>query len=318
MNLPFLKETKQKLLSPLTLQLAQLFLTIFRNHPLITKEQKETFRPFFIIGSGRSGTTLLRTILMRHPAIAIPPETYGLLNAIKKYIRYNGLDWQDLVNVVLGEFHAHPTFQYWETDLWPIRFELYDTPERDRSLARIIHSVYQCYLQKHKSTATIWGDKTPFNTLRLKWIKKVFPRARYLHLLRDGRDVVSSYLKAKLMSSVEAACHRWNTSLDAADRFEKSCGPGQIISLRYEDLVEKPAELTDKICRFLEIEYLPEMIENMTVKLGDEALEHLKNVQNPINKKSIGKWKKHLSPEEQMLTIKLLKDRLIKKGYRVD
>ncbi len=312
------KEQLHNLWTPGTLKFAQMLLNIFRNYPLMTNDQKQCIKPFFIIGSGRSGTTLLRTILCRHPLIVIPPETYGLVNAIKKYIRYNGLDWQDLVNVSIGEFLFHPTFQYWETDLKVILQDLYTTPKDDRSLALIINQIYQSYIKIHKPAATIWGDKTPFNTLRLKWIKRVFPEAKYIHLIRDGRDVVSSYVKSKLIPTVAEAGERWNNSLDAVDKFEKKLVPNRIFTLRYEDLVNKPEEFTQTICNFLSIEYLPKMIENTEVHLGDDVLDHLRNVKNPINIKSIGKWKKHLNADDQKLTISLIQDRLIKKGYSLD
>ena len=133
MKLTLSREQLQPLWTPLTLKLAQLVLTIFRYHSIITKEQKKIITPFFIIGSGRSGTTLLRAILYRHPLIAIPPEAYGLINSIKKYIRYNGLDWPDLVNVVISEFSSKSTFKYWQTDLTQCFDDLYNVPKKDRS-----------------------------------------------------------------------------------------------------------------------------------------------------------------------------------------
>lgn len=274
--------------------------------------------PFFIIGSGRSGTTLLRAILCRHPSIAIPPEAYGLVNSIKKYIRYNGLDWKDRVNVVLGEFQSHSTFDYWETELFNNLGELYNCSKADRSLALILDYIYQTYLNQHKPQATKWGDKTPFNTLRLKWINKVFPQASYIHILRDGRDVVSSYLKAKLMPGVQDACVRWIQSVEAVDEFERKIGTSRILTVRYEDIVTNPTMQIRILCDFLGIDFIDDMLENTHANLGDDSLAHLKNAKKPINQTSIGKWRKELTAEEKRLTTKLISSKLIKKGYNID
>jgi len=244
-----LHEQLQNFWTPFTLRCAQFLLNLFRKYPLTTAEQAESFRPFFIIGSGRSGTTLLRAILSRHPDIAIPPENYGLINAIKKFIRYNGLDWQDIVNLVYGEFQSHEGFRYWETDLFKHVRRAYDCPKEEASLAFIIDCAYRAYMHEHKPDATIWGDKTPFNTLRLKWIHKTFPEARYIHLLRDGRDVVASYVKADLMPDIEAACDRWLRSIAAVHKFEKKIGANRVLTVRYENLVTATEDNVRHVCQ---------------------------------------------------------------------
>lgn len=309
------RKKAQSYWTPRTLKVAQLALDIFRKHPLITNAQKQHIQPLFIIGSGRSGTTLLRVILCRHPLVAIPPEAYGLINAIKKYIRYNGLDWQDLVNVVYGEFHSHPTFDYWQTDLFRSIRNLHESPAEEQSLALILNCIYKTYMDQHKPQSTIWGDKTPFNTLRLNLLNKVFPKAKYIHILRDGRDVVASYLKAKLMPSLEDACHRWNNSIDAVDKFEKKIAASQIFTVRYEDLVADPTKHVLDTCNFLGLEYCADMIENTEVFLGDDSLDHLKNTTNPINSDSVGKWRRDLNEEQQESTLRFIGSRLLRKGY---
>lgn len=261
---------------------------------------------------------MLRKILFRHPAIVIPPEAYGLVNAIKKFVRYRGLDWKDMVNLIFGEFYSWKSFEYWETDIFEEMRNLYDCPKTERSLAFLIDQIYRTYLKQHKPEATIWGDKTPYNTLRLKWIDRVFPRAQYIHLLRDGRDVVASYMKSGLILNLDDACVRWLQSVAAARKLEKRVGMDRILTVKYEDLVQDAGNLVPIICQFLNIEFSPTMLENSKVHLGDDFLSHLQNVKHPMNTQSIGKWKKDLTAEQQIRMLKLIKRRLLQVGYNVD
>jgi len=71
----------------------------FGGYPL---HKDEKISPFFIIGSGRCGTTLMRRILITHPDICIPPETFVLSQWISLYQRYNNTNWKDLVYRILS------------------------------------------------------------------------------------------------------------------------------------------------------------------------------------------------------------------------
>ncbi len=80
----------------------------FLGYPL---RGEERFRPFFIIGVGRSGNTLFRRILTAHSELHIPPETFVLGECIRKFKRYGRwLDWPDAVSLIMGLFAFHPEF----------------------------------------------------------------------------------------------------------------------------------------------------------------------------------------------------------------
>lgn len=288
---------------------------IYKSYPLTTRTQRREITPFFIIGSGRSGTTLLRSVLQRHDDIDIPPESHGSIpNSVKKFYRYGGLDWQDLVSVVLGEFTSDPYFKVWELDLSATQMRALELPEEDRSLAKIIDLIYRGHIETHKPEASIWGDKTPFNTLRLDWIQKVFPEGKYIHMIRDGRDVVSSMLKSGRYDKINDACRRWNLALDSVVQFEQEAA-NSVLSIYYEKFVRDTEMAVRDVCGFLGIEYSDGMLSNSDVYLGDDHLEHLQNVNKPITDKSVGKWKERLSEEQKRIAIKLMKQNLVKHNY---
>lgn len=307
--------TRQKLLHPLTLRLAQIAFDFTRTRPAIYEHQQSKIKPFFIIGSGRSGTTLLRSVLQRHPEIDIPPESMGRIpNCIKKYYRYGGLDWEDLVNVVLGEFSSFDTFELWNIGLCNVREAALSLPEEEQSLARLLDLIYREHIQTHKPNAVLWGDKSPFNTLRLKWIHRAFPMARYIHIIRDGRDVVSSYLKAGLVESVAKACEFWNMSLENVERF-KSRSQIELYTLYYEDFVSAPEDIIPKLCDYLSMPFDSIMLGSAPVDLGDNHLEHMKNVNKPITTASIGKWKTKLTDDQMQEASVRLQKNLKQYGY---
>jgi protein-tyrosine sulfotransferase len=292
------REQRQRLWDPVTLRLAQIGLDLFRRPKVTATLGSDYPSPFFIVGSGRSGTTLLRSILQEHPALNIPPETMGRLpNMIKKYFRYGGADWEDLVTICLAEFQSFDTFSFWQTDLEPVQQQLRQLPKNERSLDRIIHDIYRAHGGSHKPGATRWGDKSPFNTLRLSWLDRVFPDAQYIEIIRDGRDVARSYRQADLMPDLASGAQRWEQSIRAVTRFKRKAG-NRVHSLRYENLVADPESEIRKVCNFLNLDYRSSMITARDSELGDTSLEHMQNVTQPISEASIGKWKETLTAEE--------------------
>lgn len=305
-----------------TLKAIHVLHTLKSNKPLITNEQKQKKQPFFIISCGRSGTTLLRSVLYRHPLIDIPPETMSALtNSIKKYIRYNGLFWPDLVNMVIGEFHYQNHFRaYWQTDLRPYLPDLYNLPKEKQSLAHIIDVIFSAHMTQTKTTATIWGAKDPVNIFRLQWLVKLFPTAKYIYLLRDGRDVVSSlkYAKFPNVKTIGEACDRWNRSIKMFEKNKHKIPTNNLLSLKYEDFVGNPAQHTRDLCTFLNIDFLPNMLDTTSKadkQLGDTVLSHHANVKKPISKVSIGKWKNRLTEEEKTYVAKALAKNLKLHNY---
>lgn len=273
--------------------------------------------PFFIIGAGRSGTTLLRTILNNHPDICIPPESFGFRNGFYKFKSLQNCSWEVLSNAVLKSYSFSKEFFLWDLDLSPAFDQSKQLPTPNRTLADLIHLVFQSYLNAKDPTATVWGDKTPLNTYYLEWIFKTFPQAKFINMIRDGRDVVSSLIKANL-TNVQNGCLRWNLAVDNARNFESQLSSDNFITIHYEDLVTSPYNTIQSICMFLDIQFNKSMLANdqKTDKMMDvKYYEHFKNLLNPINNQSIGKWEKNLSKNEQNIVSNKLFQNLKLLGY---
>ena len=286
-------------------------------HPV---KSNNSYKPFFIIGSGRSGNTLLRRLLNNHSGLVIPPETYVLGKVIKRYRQNSGLKWADLVEYVFAAFEFHPEFETFDVSLQPLVQELKDSPVENRNLTYILNRFYIYCCRSISQGEIRWGDKTPLNTFYLERIFSVFPDAKFIHILRDGCDVVSSYLDAGIYNSIEQAAERWSESVSLVDKFY-NCHPGSGITIRYEELVSNPESTLMKISEFLGVEYEERMLhpptnakENM---MGDvERYAHHANVLKPISTSSIGKGRNNLSTEQKLVVDKIIGQQLKRLGYQ--
>ncbi|MFT5620718.1 MAG: protein-tyrosine sulfotransferase [Bacteroidia bacterium] len=275
--------------------------------------------PFFIVGSGRSGNTLLRVILNNHNKISIPPESYFLQSVIRVYIDavLSKKPWEAIVELCIEDIKTHKEFHTWNIDLNALSSELLGSP--NQSLQGIIDGVFRSYIKKHDEEATIWGDKTPMNIFYVHWLIKLFPNAKFINIYRDGRDVVNSYVKSGLIPNLKDACFRWNVSVDCASQWEQKF-PNNFFSIRYEDLVKNQVATISKVCEFLNLEFDDSIFDYLgkPSELGDVDLyKHHTNVKKPVNMDSIGKWKTQLNKKEQDQTNHWMKTNL-KKLYYID
>ena len=285
-------------------------------YQVINDESNLSCIPFFIIGSGRSGNTLLRSILSGNSDISIPPESYRIPFAIKKFHISNNRDWEDIVLQVLKEFGDCKEFYTWEIDITDVQKRLEDIADSKRTLSNIFDELFCTYAEKHSPGSKIWGDKTPMNTLYLDWIGTVFPRSKFIHIIRDGRDVASSYLKMERYDTILEAANRWINSIESAQSFGSKIKENYI-EIRYEELVTKPEEVIKDTCDFLDIDYDSKMLDHtkQVKKLGDTDKEHHSNLSKPISSDSVGKWRNNLSESDQESITKLLHKHLQRLGY---
>ncbi len=282
---------------------------------------KERYRPFFIIGHGRSGSTLLRRILTSHSKLHIPPETFVLGQCIRKYKSLGRrLNWPDLVSLVMSQFEFHPEFHTFEMDLAPLVQRLKHVRPEDRNLAYLFDAFFHHHAKTHGQEFERWGDKTPMNSLddatargdrprrigagvpeTLERLLVVFPDAQFLHIYRDGCDVVYSGLRGGFFSSIEDAANRWLHVERQTRRFTVR-HPRQSLGIRYEDLVTRPEEVVREACRFLGVEFEPEMLtqEARSSQLGDvPAWFWHAQVTKPINAANPGKARRMFSRSER-------------------
>lgn len=249
--------------------------------------------PFFIVGSGRCGSTLLRAVLMINDAIHIPPETYILRSIIDEYRLFNRLPWTFVVRQVLSRLEYQKHFAVFGVCLRDLYQELVASEPADRTLAHILDRFYMYHAAREKPTATRWGDKTPTNAYCLGDLSRVFPDMRVIHMVRDGRDVVTSFVEMQEGLGVTEAVERWLTSIAMVRQFAQ--GPeAHCLEVRYEDIVHHPEMQIRKVCEFIEADFDHRMLRHheTAAEMRDIATyDHYRDVMSPISGGSIGKWR---------------------------
>ena len=178
--------------------------------------------PIFVIGSPRSGTTLLRLILDAHPRISCGEETHFLrdLEAIV------GRNWELVRTYGLDR-------RWWLAHI------------------RGLYADFQTEVLTRSGKAR-WAEKDPTYTLHLPFIDELFPEAVYVHLLRDGHDVVASFRdRWGYKSAARAARTEWARYVRSARTLGRRLPPERFLELRYESLVADPEVEGRRLFEFL-------------------------------------------------------------------
>jgi len=241
--------------------------------------------PFFIIGCGRSGTTLLRAMLNSHPKVAIPLESLFIVDYLQR---------QDIDPVIIRELMTKEyEIKAWGLKLYPS--DLYDCD----TVAEMIEKIHRLYALKHNKV--IWGQKTPRFVRYGDLLKKAFPQAKFINLIRDPRAVVSSLISSNVhRSNPYYACRRWNNDVFSGLQLEKKY-PESTIRIMYEDLVSKPTETLQRICSFLNLEYDINLLNYHQTTGFEYGSYHSKihsNLTSAVSTERIAAWRIKLTPRK--------------------
>jgi hypothetical protein len=280
--------------------------------------------PFFIVTAGRSGSTLLRAIINRDPSLCIPPESHVLGPVSRKFKRcFRFLPWEYVVRAVGSEFESRvPGFGFWKLDMHPYYARALALAPEQRSLAKLIDLVYVQYLEQKKPGASRWGDKTIGNAMFLPSIDQLFPTARYILLIRDGRDAAVSLVAADTtpVTDLGRAADYWVRSVTLSRAFVAGLHPARHLEVRYEDLVREPERVVERVYDFLGVPFRAEVLDvsETIAQLGDADREIHRGLRRPINTDSIGKWRRALDRTQQEALQRQIAAKLHELGYATD
>jgi hypothetical protein len=200
----------------------------------------------FIVGVPRSGTTLLRLMCDAHPELSIPPEM-GFMPAATAL---RGRD--DALRRAF--FEAVTGMPSWgDAKLPRATFEQALREVEPFTVAGGVRAFYRAYAGRFGKAR--WGDKTPAYCLHMDKIERVLPEARFVHIIRDGRDVALS-LRGLWFSPgdrIEELAEHWRSWLLTARRLGKR--RRHYMEVRYEELIADAPAVLRKVCDFAELTY---------------------------------------------------------------
>lgn len=284
---------------------------LIRRHKIFNDSSNLSCMPFFILGSGRNGSTLLSSMLNQHSKIMIPPEQWVLYEMIIKYKLLNFHDWKDIINLLLGLISNENSNEGWNTNFQKLYSKLYSLDKTQKNLVKIIDEIYIHHARENNIDFDIWGDKSPINTIYLKYIFPVYPLSKYIFLVRDGRDVISSYVKVQSYD-IKLATWKWNYSIEQYKKLKKKIPHDQLLLIKYEELIDDTEEILKNIVKFLGYKYESKMInfQNSLDYLGVKNLNHHTKLHNKINKSGVQVWQTRLNKEEIDLMVPLINKNL--------
>jgi len=296
------------------------------------RERKDVPPSPFIVGVGRSGTTLLRLMLDAHPDLVIPAETHFIpktARACERARERSGDPARAFVRVVTSD----ETWAYHRLDEDRLRRRVFAIEPFD--LGEALRSFYELYAERFGKPR--WGDKTPLYVRQMDLIKGLLPEARFVHVIRDGRDVALSYKDVWFgPDSVEDTAHRWRSWIEEARRQARGLD-GSYLEIRYEDLLIDTEATLKKVAEFVELPWSPEMLdyherarERMSeidsdvvgpdgkLIIGGEERKAIHALTNkPPQRNRIGRWKTEMRVADRERFEQMAGETLRNLGYEV-
>ena len=255
---------------------------------------------FFIIGSKRGGTTLLRLMLNKHTQLIIPPESHFILPLVKTFpyldrsLSFSQLE--EIKSIIIN----HPRFDTWKMDAEEVD-SVINSLDEPRILAAVIEGLF---LRKIRDSGkTTWGEKTPEYIDIIPQLNSLFPESKFIALVRDGRDVAIS-LKDRGWEgwSIYQRAIYWKRCIRNIEFLNKL--GNRTLMVKYERLVTNVEEVLSEITEFLDVVFEDKMLQfnqdyakNITeteIKSG----VHKKLNRMPDPKADIGRWALQMSNSE--------------------
>lgn len=231
-----------------------------------SNESRPSSNPYlFIVGCPRSGTTLLKRLLDAHSMVSITRESHWIPRFYKKRI---GLENGRVTPGIIPELLSYHRFAFLGVGKDDLKRILSNAQEL--SYAEFVSGIFDLFGQRQGKPLV--GDKTPGYVRRIRVLHELWPHAKFVHLVRDGRDVCLSVLnwkKAKAAAGrvstweedpVSTTALWWKRNVRMGREAGALLGPRLYSEVRYEALCRNPEAECRKLCRFLGLPFRGEML----------------------------------------------------------
>ncbi len=265
--------------------------------------------PVVILGVSRSGTTLLKEMLDGHSELAIPSESYFIPQL---WDRHGDRPDPDAFLADLGRLAR--------VGEWGLTPDLIsERMPAKPDFAQAVQAVYLAYAQRHGKRR--FGDKTPSYMQRLGLLERAFPGARYVHLIRDGRDAGLSFVALRRRPrfnwarprGLGAFAAQWRLEVAGARSFGRDDADGRYLEIRFDDLVAAPEKTLGAVCSFLGLDFEPAMLEYHERFSAGHPIDHASLARPPDP--GVRRWREEMSDRDQRRFEAIAGDVLTQLGY---
>ena len=244
------------------------------------------FRPFFIVGCQRSGTTALAVMFDRHSGIAIPSETdfFNLFVPLDRAKRLP-MTHESLLNRACEDFFIRQA---------GFRFE--DIIEQFREVPATYPRLFCTLMEVHarKQGKRRAGEKSCDHLFLVDRLVREYPQSRVICIVRDGRDVVRSISAAWGRKSWPVLCRQWSAACRVTRRWQRTLPVDRFTVVKYCDLMCHPEREMKRLCEFIGEDFEPSQIEGggggATVPTAELAWK--KKAREGPDPSRVGAWRK--------------------------
>jgi hypothetical protein len=246
-------------------------------------------RHVFVLGAPRSGTTLLENIVAVHPDnVSLQRET-GFFTKADMF--RDGLCFPPLLDEYSVDY---------------LRSESSD-------IVSFFDKVAEAACSEAGSSRFV--EKTPQHVLRLPWLVDHFPQSQFVHLYRDGRDCYASARSTNVPQRTNVIRFAWYWKRCVERRLSIG-GDERITDVRYEELVEKPRQVTRKLMGFLGQSFVPEQLDTeIRSKDPRSGRDVHSGLSEPVHSRSVERWRNELNRMEQFVFERIAGRQLATLGY---
>lgn len=259
---------------------------------------------FYILAMGRSGTTLLQSILDNHSGIVVPPESYFMIHLDKKYGSIKNWNKQIISRFINDLYTDRPFRLTWRIPKKDIveAFELATPVKSFESACNVIRSTYKKSYLKKKLVCI--GDKKPLYAAFTDRLMKTSPKAKIIHMVRDPRGVGNGQINTFKKKDALALGYIWNKQNKSILKLREKF-PNQYFLLKYEDLIKEPEKTIKLICEFLNVTYNSDVMNYLTNtstrfdQYTQVFKDRHKSLLQPIKTSISEKWKTDLDSKSK-------------------
>jgi hypothetical protein len=251
--------------------------------------------PLFMFGFERSGTTLLSMMVGAHPSFAVPLSVTGLWYQYERRLGdFNHLktrkDLELLVTHLLGEERIR---------LWDVRLQPDDVLDglATSSFPEVVRKFHNLYAKE--KCKPYWANLDIATLDGMDTANRWFPDARFIHIVRDGRDVALSHetMPYGVANMAECAEH-WVHRLTVNMKMGAILGEQRYLAIRYEDLILETVATLEKICAFIGASFSRDMLayqEMVREKVPDDKRWLWPALDKPPDASKVYAWKNKMS-----------------------
>jgi len=264
---------------------------------------------------------MLRLMLTCHPDFVIPPESLFISNLYPLWGNTR-LEYSEQISSLCDDLYKDEKFCEWNLERRTLEELL--TTKLPLNYNNFVDIVYSAYVRKNSPLAIRWGDKNPSYVLSLDLLWQLFPQAKVIHIVRDGRAVLNSFRSANRRANkkiwpetVKSAAYFWLSRLRASRKYQ---GNPNYMEIFYEKLVQDPDRELQQLCSFLDLAFDPVMLDFAKVNRREKLVPTHRlawhgSTLKSIQKSKIDEWQHKLDPIDVMQFEMLAGYYLTKYGY---